>query len=276
MLWENGSIEGSREIGTDSKQVTPSLLIVDGQQRLTSLYAVIRGESVIRSNYTSDRIRIAFNPMEEKFAVTDAAIQRDKSYIPDISSFWSPGASLIRLVNGHIEGLRADREVCIEDEGKIQDSIERLRGLSSFPFTALQLDASVSEEAVSDVFVRINSQGVPLNQAYFILTLMSVFWDEGRAQLEQFCRDSRKPAKAGPSPFNHFIEPEPDQLLRVSVGLAFKRARLEYIYSILRGKDLVTEQFSIERREEQFALLKIAQERVLNIQYWHDFLLCIR
>jgi hypothetical protein len=34
--------------------------------------------------------------------------------------------------------------------------------------------------------VRINSQGRTLNQADFILTLMSVFWDEGRKQLEDF------------------------------------------------------------------------------------------
>ena len=108
----------------------------------------------------------------------------------------------------------------------------------SFPFTALELASDIDEEAVSDVFVRINSKGTPLNQADFILTLMSVFWDEGRAALEGFCRESRKPSKGKASPFNHFIEPSPDQLLRVGVGVAFKRARLKYVYSILRGKDL--------------------------------------
>jgi len=51
----------------------------------------------------------------------------------------------------------------------------------------LELSANISEEDVADVFVRINSKGTPLNQADFILTLMSVFWDEGRTQLERFC-----------------------------------------------------------------------------------------
>jgi hypothetical protein len=105
---------------------------------------------------------------------------------------------------------------------------------------------------------------------------MSVFWDDGRAELEHFCREARKPTKGSASPFNHFIEPDPAQLLRVSVGVAFKRARLKYVYSILRGKDLETERFSDERRIEQFEKLKDAQSRVLNIQYWHDFLSCIR
>src|SRR5690606_16065962 len=69
---------------------------------------------------------------------------------------------------------------------------------------------------------------------------------------------------------------DPDQLLRVSVNVAFRRARLKTVYSVLRGKDLETEQFSEERREAQFERLKSAQSRVLNLQYWHDFLKAIR
>ena len=132
------------------------------------------------------------------------------------------------------------------------------------------------EENVSDVFVRINSKGTPLNQADFILTLMSVFWDEGRTELERFCQGARKPAIGAASPFNHFIEPSPDQLLRVGVGVAFKRARLQYVYSILRGKDLETGKFSTQRRIDQFDVLKKSQVRTLNLQHWHDFMNCLR
>ncbi|MGV6817712.1 MAG: RNA-binding domain-containing protein [Thiotrichales bacterium] len=144
--------------------------------------------------------------------------------------------------------------------------------MTSFPFTALELASHIDEEQVAEVFVRINSKGTPLNQADFILTLMSVFWDEGRAELERFCKAARTPTKGEASPFNHFIHPDPDQLLRVCVGLGFKRGRLKYVYSILRGKDLETGAFSAERRDTQFETLKQAQSRVLNLQYWHDFL----
>ncbi len=58
--------------------------------------------------------------------------------------------------------------------------------------------------------------------------------------------------------------------------VAFERARLRYVYSILRGKDLKTETFSEERRIQQFELLKDAQIRVLNLTYWHDFMNCLR
>ena len=145
-----------------------------------------------------------------------------------------------------------------------------------YPFTALQLSQNTTEEAVADVFVRINSQGKTLNQADFILTLMSVFWEEGRVQLEEFSRLSMSPSADGPSPYNHFIQPYPDQLLRVSVGLGFKRARLQHVYSILRGKDLETGEFSEERSVEQFEKLKQAQTKVLGIQNWHDFMLCLK
>ena len=275
LLWQNG-LTADRAIGTDAKQKPPRLVIVDGQQRLTSLYAVVKGVPVVRHNYDSEQIRIAFNPLEERFEVHDAAIQRDKSFIPDISSILSGGTSIFKVAKEYLEGLQAVREVPEDEVESVQNAITKLQALLTFPFTALELAADISEEDVSYVFVRINSTGTQLNQADFILTLMSVFWDQGRADLERFCREARKPTKGTASPFNYFIEPDPGQMLSVGVGVAFKRARLRYVYSILRGKDLETEQFSEKRRIEQFEKLKDAQERSLNIQHWHDFLGCIR
>ncbi len=276
LFWQNGQADASRTIGVDNKQKPPRLVIVDGQQRLTSLYAVVKNIAILRDNFESEPIQIAFNPLEENFEVADAAICRDKSFIPDISVLWSADAKITRIIRDYLENLRTSREISEDAELEIEDRILKLQGLLSFPFTALELASDIDEEAVSDVFVRINSKGTPLNQADFILTLMSVFWDEGRAALERFCRESRQPAKGTASSYNYFIKPSPDQLLRVGVSVAFKRARLKYVYSILRGKDLETEQFSPELREQQFERLKNAQERALNLQHWHDFMNCIR
>jgi hypothetical protein len=271
LFWDAVSAD-SRGIGIDSKQKVAQLLIVDGQQRLTSLYAVVKGISVIREDYSKEKIEIAFNPLEETFEVADASIRKNKVYIPDISALWADGINLFKFIGNYIKELKAVREVEDNEEERISDAISRLYNLIGFPFTALELSASVTEEQVSQIFVRINSEGKSLNQADFILTLMSVFWEEGRKELEDFCRASKVPSVGKPSPFNHFIRPKPDQLLRVAVGLAFHRARLQYVYSILRGKDLVTEEFCPERRDAQFAILKQAQARVLNLQNWHDFL----
>ena len=74
------------------------------------------------------------------------------------------------------------------------------------------------------------------------MTLMSVSWEEGRVELEAFARAATLPTSDKPSPFNHFIKPAPNQMLRVSVGLGLKRARLENVYGILRVRDAMTGQ----------------------------------
>lgn len=275
LFWANGVGNGHRQIGTSHKQKVPRLLIVDGQQRLTSLFAVLKGLPILRSDYTQNHIQIAFRPRDQKFDVADAAIMRDPEYITNISDLWAGELTRNRFVKQFVAGLKERVTLTEDEEDQLIESIDRLYDLQNYPFTALELSSTVDEEQVADVFVRINSQGVTLNQADFILTLMSVFWDEGRADLEKFCREARQPSTNQASPFNYFIRPDPDQLLRVNVGLGFRRARLRHVYSILRGKDLETETFSEERRDEQFAVLQQAQSLVLNRQTWHEYFKCL-
>ena len=159
-----------------------------------------------------------------------------------------------------------------EEKSRISENIDQLIQLKKYPFSAIEISHETDEEDVADIFVRVNSKGQNLKQADFILTLISVFWEEGREELERFCREARVPNPKAKSPFNHLYEPSPDHLLRVSVGYAFKRARLKYAYLLLRGKDLETKETTPELREKQFSLFKMAQEKVLNLQNWHDFL----
>lgn len=272
LFWVNGFSEIHRQIGTDVKQKVPRLLIVDGQQRLTSLYAVMEGIPVLRKDYSQERIHIAFRPRDQRFEVTDAAIRRDPEFISDISQLWSGSLSRTRFVKSFLKQLGNHRPLDEDEEDELSENIDRLYDLQDYPFRALELSSTVDEENVAEVFVRINSKGTTLNQADFILTLMSVFWDEGRTELEHFCRDARQPSTSTSSPYNYFIQPDPDQLLRVNICLGFRRARLRHVYSILRGKDLETEKFSDELREQQFAVLEKAQDYALNLQNWHEFL----
>lgn len=276
LFWANANVEHTKGIGTSAKQKHPNLLIVDGQQRLTSLYAVIKAQEIIRENYTKATIVIAFNPLEAKFEIPDASIRKNPRYFQNISQIWQPNINIIKVINEFLQNLKKSVELTDEEEENIQNAFMQLKNLESYPFSALELSTNITEEQVADVFVRINSQGKTLNQADFILTLMSVFWEEGRKDLEEFCRLCRMPSKDAASPFNYLIDPDPDQMLRVSVGLAFRRARLQYVYSILRGKDLETGHFSTERRDNQFEVLKLAQAKSLNIQNWHEFIKAVK
>lgn len=275
LFWENAQTNGTKQIGIgDKAHSTPSRLIVDGQQRLTSLYAVFRGKQVLDDDYRHRKIEIAFRPRDGRFDVADAAIRRDPEWIPNISDLWASGSSSFKMVKGFLKTLGAKAELSEEEEEHISHNLDRLFDLQKYPFTALEIASTVDEEQVADIFVRINSEGVKLNQADFLLTLLSVFWDQGRAELERFCRASRQPPAAGnaASPFNHFIEPDPDQLLRVSVALGFSRGRLKSVYQVLRGKDMETGQFSAAHRDAQFKVLQQAQSRVLDLTCWHQFL----
>jgi hypothetical protein len=276
LFWANGYQENTKTIGDQNKQKAAQLLIVDGQQRLTSLFAVMKSKQVIRENYKTECIVVSFKPLEEKFEIPDAATKRSPEYIQSISELWSPDINIFSFTQNFIEKLQQTRNLTSEEINKIQESISRLKNLEHYPFSVLELSASIDEEQVADVFVRINSQGKKLNTTDFILTLMSVFWEQGRKDLENFCSSARQPNTSEASAFNYLITPDPDQMLRVSVGFGFRRARMQYVYSILRGKDLETGEFSEERRDDQFSILQKSQEKVLGITNWHEFLKAIQ
>jgi len=273
LFWANASVGSTRHIGFgDKAHKAPTLLIVDGQQRLTSLYAVFRGKEVLDENYAKRRIEIAFNPRDGRFEVTDAAIRKDPEFIPDISRLWASGNSSHKLVKFFLKHLSEKKPLTEEEEELISHNLDRLFDLQKYPFTALEISEKVEEEQVADIFVRINSEGVKLNQADFILTLLSVFGEDVRLSFEHFCRQSRVPPTGSkPSSYNHFIQPSPDQLIRVAVAFGFNRARLKYVYQLLRGKDLKTGEVSVALRDVQFKRLGEAQKVVLNTSHWHGF-----
>src|SRR3954454_7619547 len=69
MFWETGAEVGTHQIGLGDTDRSAQLLIVDGQQRLTSLFAVLSGRTVLTKSYEQKRIRIAFRPDDETFEV---------------------------------------------------------------------------------------------------------------------------------------------------------------------------------------------------------------
>jgi hypothetical protein len=278
LFWANAEIQSARRIGVGEKQHRiPALLVVDGQQRLTSLFAVLRGRPIVNDEFEEERIEIAFRPRDGRFEVTDAAVRRDPEFIPNISELWASGKSSWGLVNEFLNGLEGRRKVDPADREIMGHNLDRLFDLQKYPFTALEISTGVDEEAVADIFVRINSEGVKLNQADFILTLLSVFWDEGRGTLEAFSRAAKVPPghKTDTSPFNYLIAPQPDQLLRVAIAVGFHRARMKSVYQVLRGKDIESGRFLPELRDAQFARLREAQEKVLDLKHWHLFLGCL-
>jgi len=81
----------------------------------------------------------------------------------------------------------------------------------------------------------------------FAKTLVSVYEPETHEKIDEFCAQSRIPADK--TSYNHLVEVDPTHLVRMAVGIGFRRARLEYAYKLLRGKDLKTGKTNPEIRE---------------------------
>ncbi len=270
LLWETGA--GVKGIGTNAKDEVPSTAVVDGQQRLTSLYAVLTGAEVVRKDYSRQQIKIAFDPLAERFEVANAATAKDPAFISDVSQVWKPTANVFNVADEYLKDLKKVREISEDQVRRIQSAVGKLVALANYSFNALVLTSEAGVETVAEVFVRINGQGVKLNQADFILTLMSVFWEEGRKDLEKFSREATGFPNGLPSPRNYFIEPSPEQMLRVMVGVGLKRGKLEAAYAALRGRVPSSGVIDTGRREEGFQKLKDARGATLNVNRWLHFL----
>jgi len=273
MLWNATQVD-SKVIGDDGKQHTPTEFIVDGQQRLTSLYAVMKGKEVTFDDFTKGRIKIAFRPRDGRFEVSDAAIERDPEFLPDITEIWvGQGWEVINRFVERLQEARPD-EVAGEGESRLRDALHQLQALIDFPFQAVRIGHEVDEEKVAEIFMRVNSGGTQLKQADFILTLLSVFRERDRRRLEEFARQSRVVSADGqPSPYNHLLQPDPDQLLRVAVLVAFGRGRLQAVLALLRGASVETdENLPAADREAQLDKLGEAVGKVLDLTSWHEYI----
>jgi hypothetical protein len=209
LFWDTGADAGAKQIGVGDKFASvPKKLIVDGQQRLTSLFAVMTGTPVVRDDYSTARIRIAFRPIDATFAVTDAAIETDPEFIADISSLWATGVGPKKTFKPYLSRLKQKRDISEDEAEQLEEALDGVTDLRYYPFKIVELSAEVDEERAAEIFVRINSEGVTLNQADFILTLMSVWWEKGRWQLKEFSRAAKTPSLSA-GPFNYYVHPTP-------------------------------------------------------------------
>ena len=98
IAWRNPTVKLKDGSSSAGKRV-----LIDGQQRVTALMAALLGQQVVTKDYEKVRIRIAFNPLEERFEVSNAATVKNAAWIPDVAEVFAPGASLFALVNTFCE-----------------------------------------------------------------------------------------------------------------------------------------------------------------------------
>lgn len=272
LLWEmQGASEKSRMVGINKKQRGPRLLIIDGQQRLTSLYSIFKNKKIYNNQFKEIKPKIAFHPLEEKFEVADASTEKDIYWINDITEFFNSFTH--KYINNYIQKLREKIDLDPKEEQKIAESMGRLDKIKSYPFTVLELSSELDVERVSEVFVRVNSKGKSLNQSDFIMTVLSVYASKLREEIERFAAEAKKiPEQNRPSPYNNIFLPQTDHLVRIMVADAFSRGRLKYAHPLLKGRDLEKETESPEIRKKNLKKAEKAIEKALDLKNWHDYI----
>ena len=280
MLWESPADYENKKstIGSNAKTYeTPKELVIDGQQRLTALVAAMFAVKVKDKHFADREIKISYNPLTQEFAVWTQAFERDAEWISRISDVFlaKEDNSISTFRRRFIKEVNESRNkkgvplLTDEEEDRIENNINALLNLSDYSLPTLEISYTANEEDVADIFVRVNSGGQSLTENNFIQTLISVYENETSDKINAFAAASRIPAAN--TSYNTLMAIEPAHLIRMAVGVGFRRARLRYAYMLLRGKNLETGKFSAEVQQENLRIFKDALDKVMNLNNWHSF-----
>lgn len=238
----------------------------------------LQGKKVKNQKYEDKEIIISFNPLKCIFEVGFQMTKKDKEWIYNISDAYTTNS--FNFISDYINNLKQLREskglvLTNEEIKEVSDNITALYNLQNFILPVFNIKSSADEEAVSNIFVRVNSGGIALKQNDFILTLVSLYWQEGRDLIENFSKESRLPSTTATA-YNSLIEVEAQDIIRVVMAYGFDRARLKYGYKLLRGADFEKKGvIDIELRNQRFDALKEKFNDVLDVHTWHEFLKCM-
>ena len=144
-------------------------IMIDGQQRVTAMMTALVGHEVFNADFEKKHIAIAYNPFakndEESFAVQDNAILKDKKWIPDISVIFQTTFDSFSFVQDFCE---ANPEITPKE---FNQQIQKLFDIKNRKLGVIELfDKELSIDEVTEIFIRINSQGTKLNQADFAMS----------------------------------------------------------------------------------------------------------
>lgn len=290
ITWRNPSVRLK-----DGSQSAGKRILIDGQQRITALMASLLGQQVLTKRYKLTRIRIAYHPQQRRFEVYNSAIAKDASWIPDISKLFEPNFKHMKFINDY---CRNNPSV---DEENLNESIEQLRKIVNNPIGIIELDSHLDIDTVTEIFIRVNSAGVPLNQADFAMSKISVNNSYGgqelRKAIDYFCHLAIRPSfyqsieqndvQFAKSDYyakmmwlrhenSDLYDPSYADVIRVAFTSEFKRGRLSDLVALLSGRNFDTRQYEEAVVEDTFVRMKKGVMRFINETNFKSFLMIIR
>lgn len=279
----------------DGSPAAGKRILIDGQQRVTALMAALLGREVLTKEYETIRIRIAFHPLEERFEVSNPAIVKDSSWIPDIADLFSPNAKILQITKSY---AHANGGV---SEDSVFTALEKLLKIVNNHVGVIELADDLDIETVAEIFIRVNSEGAQLSQADFAMSKISVNEIYGgntlRKAIDYFCHLAVAPQfhpliiKNDPSfakteffasmswlrkESDDIYDPSYTDMLRVAFAVEFKRGKLQDLVALLSGRNFETKQYEETIVETSFNRLKLGVMKFMNETNFKQLIIIIR
>ncbi|WP_341956146.1 DUF262 domain-containing protein [Microbacterium sp. LWH13-1.2] len=267
-------------------------ILIDGQQRITAMTAALVGQQIVDKSYRKKRIKIAFNPATEKFATLTPVIDRDPAWISDVAEFVNaPNFSATKAYLDANPGVDAETA---------QRSLERLTSVKQAQVGIITLAEDLDIETVTEIFIRINSKGVPLSSADFAMSKIASHGQFGanlRKLIDYFCHLSVAPhvyddiatndSEFATSPYlkaiswlkndsSDLYDPSYTDVIRVAGIKEFGRGKVAALVSVLSGRDFETRSFDEQLAIESFERLERVLLEIVNQRNFQQFTLTIR
>lgn len=290
ITWRNPNVRLKDGSTAEGKKV-----LIDGQQRITALTAAILGDYVVNKEYKRIRIKIAFNPIEEKFDVQTPVILKDKTWIPDISEVLNGTVNSFGYINTYLQN---NPDV---DQDKVVEAINNLFNLTKKQIGLIDLAGDLDIETVTEIFIRINSKGVVLSQADFAMSKIAANDNYGGQELRkaidyfshlavapefyQFIKDNDSDfAKTDyfqkmawlRSENEDLYDPSYTDVLRVAFTSQFNRGKLSDLVSLLSGRNFETRTFEEHIAKESFEKLSAGIGQFINETNFKRFIMIIK
>ena len=290
ITWKNPSVKLKDGTSSEGKQI-----LIDGQQRIMALRASLLGKEVLDNNYKKKRIKIAFNIAEQKFETSNPAIEKQEEWISDISQFMQDGnIDTFDFVSKYAQRFNIEPNVVME-------RINKLLAIKNILIGEINLGSSLDIDTVTEIFVRINSAGVPLSQADFAMSKISVnetyHGNEMRKVIDYFCHLAKTPLDyenivnndnefANSEIFQKikWVKDNADELylptytdmLRVAFTYKFRRGKLQDLVSLLSGRDFETREYRIEIIEDSFNKLYEGIREFINQSNYERYVMILK
>jgi hypothetical protein len=224
LVWEtDDSAAPSRNLDVEQEKspLATKLLLLDGQQRLTSLTALISGKSVSVKN-SKRPVEIMFNldhpdglanldaqevdddedagdddldetddlPNEIQdylkrltFVVYSGALEGDPKWVRVTDIFQKPDREILKPV-----GINSDNPLW----EKYSDRLHRVREIKKYPYVMHILGREYEYNEVTEIFVRVNSSGVKLRSSDLALAQITAKWRGSLTLFEDYAKSCQE------------------------------------------------------------------------------------